>query len=122
MTEAPIVTYSKIGKPARVQDYYVRKVLGHGAFGEVFLAAKRGSVYAIKHMTKAHLNKNETDPRLHAMPVFDHPSVKKEIAMLKKLAHPNIVQMFELIVDNNRGEIFLVLEYVDGGTSQPRTP
>ena len=45
-------------------------------------------------------------------------TVKTEIATMKKISHPNCVQMFDVILDPDQDEVFLVLEYVDGGSSQ----
>ena len=91
----PHIKY-KLGKVTRVNDYQVRKQIGEGGFSQVLLASKKGELYAIKHMHKASLNARSSDPRRHALPVFELPGVKKEIAVLKKLAHPNIVQMTEV--------------------------
>ena len=44
--------------------------------------------------------------------------MKAEIATLKKIAHPNCVQLFDVIYDSQTDQIFLVLDYVDGGVSQ----
>ena len=37
---------------------------------------------------------------------------------MKKINHPNCVHLFDVIVDDPRDEILIVLEYVDGGPSQ----
>ena len=41
----------------------------------------------------------------------------REVAVMKKVKHPNCVQLFEVIDDPKRNELFLVMEYVDGGVS-----
>lgn len=41
--------------------------------------------------------------------------VKREIAILKKLSHENVVQLREVIDDPQSKKIFLVLEYMSGG-------
>jgi serine/threonine protein kinase len=41
--------------------------------------------------------------------------IRKEIAIMKKCSHPNIVRLFEVIDDPNQEKIYLVLEHVDGG-------
>ncbi|KAK9849502.1 hypothetical protein WJX84_009237 [Apatococcus fuscideae] len=40
----------------------------------------------------------------------------QEIAVMKKLAHPNIVKLHEVIDDPSTDSLLLVMEYVDGGT------
>jgi serine/threonine protein kinase len=42
-------------------------------------------------------------------------AVKKEIAIMKKLVHENVVRLYEVIDDEVGQYIFLVLEYVPGG-------
>lgn len=44
----------------------------------------------------------------------------QEIAILKKLHHPNIVNLVEVIDDPSTDSLLLVMEYVEGGTLQPR--
>jgi hypothetical protein len=44
----------------------------------------------------------------------------KEIAILKKVHHPNIVNLVEVIDDPSTDSLLLVMEYVEGGTLQPR--
>jgi serine/threonine protein kinase len=41
--------------------------------------------------------------------------VQKEIAIMKVLVHPNLVQLLEIINSPAVPHVFLVLEYVDGG-------
>lgn len=99
-----------------INDYAVKKALGKGNFGEVFLASDpQGTSYAIKVLKASALKKIRTGRQGSA---FD--TVKTEIATMKKIAHPNCVHMFDVIADGDDATtIFLVLEYVDGGVSQP---
>ena len=41
--------------------------------------------------------------------------VEKEIAIMKKMGHPHIVKLKEVIDDPNHNKQFLVEEYVPGG-------
>ena len=34
---------------------------------------------------------------------------------MKEIAHPHCVQLFEVIDDEHRDELYLVMEFVDGG-------
>lgn len=120
--------------------YAVKKALGKGAFGEVFLASKGDKKFAIKVLSKSKLKKARGPggppgppkgggpPKRPPMPgarnlggstqgVMDNV-IKTEIATMKKIAHPNCVHMFDVVLDPIQDEIFLVLEYVDGGPSQ----
>lgn len=46
--------------------------------------------------------------------VKDRADIEREISILKLLKHPNIVDLYEVIHDNE-GRIYLVLELVTGG-------
>lgn len=41
--------------------------------------------------------------------------VKKEVAILKKARHPNVVSLLEVIDDSNQQKAYIVLEYVENG-------
>jgi serine/threonine protein kinase len=42
-------------------------------------------------------------------------NVQKEIAIMKKISHPNCVHMYEVIDDPNNNKLYIRLEYVEGG-------
>lgn len=44
-----------------------------------------------------------------------HHRIRKELAIFKKVHHPNVVRMKEIIDDPDSSKIFMVLEYCDGG-------
>lgn len=41
--------------------------------------------------------------------------VQREVAIMKKLVHPYLVKLFEVIDDAGKDALYLVLEYVPGG-------
>jgi serine/threonine protein kinase len=98
-----------------VNDFAVVKGLGKGAFGEVFLSSRKGDLYAVKVLKKSALKRMRQGRTGSAL-----DTVKTEIATMKKISHPNCVQMFDVILDPDQDEVFLVLEYVDGGSSQSK--
>jgi serine/threonine protein kinase len=46
-------------------------------------------------------------------------SVKKEIAIWKKLDHENVVGLFEVIDDPDKDKLYMVSEFIDGGPVMP---
>eukprot|EP00177_Eucheuma_denticulatum_P006131 GFKZ01011182.1.p1 GENE.GFKZ01011182.1~~GFKZ01011182.1.p1 ORF type:complete len:766 (+),score=103.12 GFKZ01011182.1:339-2636(+) len=88
----------------KVGRYALLGKIGEGGFGTVrkALNTEDGTVAAIKILDKSEL-------QLHDMT----QSVKREIALLTSLDHPNIVKGREVL--NSKNKLFLVMEYVDGG-------
>lgn len=91
-------------KDFKVTDQYeFRETLGTGAFSRVFLAEclpKPGSMVAIKCIDKKALRGKEE-------------SLENEIRVLRKLRHPNIVQLYDTFEE--AGYVYLVMELVTGG-------
>ncbi|KAJ1967687.1 hypothetical protein IWQ62_001702 [Dispira parvispora] len=66
-----------------------------------------------------------TSPVLHAIPPPRRLStrhsngqldkIRKEIAILKKCRHPNVVHLYEVVDDPSARKIYLVLDYLEGG-------
>ena len=48
--------------------------------------------------------------------------IKKEVAILKKARHPNVVSLLEVIDDDEFGKVYLALEYVERGEIVWRKP
>jgi len=88
----------------RVGRYALLNTIGEGGFGVVRRAVHMdtGVVVAVKVMDKHQLRLNNMSPQ-----------VKREIAVLTVLRHPNIVAGYEVLT--SRARIFVVMEYVDGG-------
>ncbi len=87
-----------------IEDHQ-RDLLGRGGMGAVYRGRDllAGHVVAIKALNPELITTNpETVIRFH-----------REAEALKKLNHPNIVQMIATIEENGRH--YLVVEYVDGG-------
>lgn len=45
----------------------------------------------------------------------------KEIAIMKKINHPNVVRLYEVIDDPRSNQVYLILEYVEGGVALPES-
>ena len=94
-----------------INNYEVTDLLGRGQFGKV----KKGRdiendiLVAIKIVPR-YSNKRRLG-RLGA----PEDRVKKEVAILKKARHQNVVSLLEVIDDPNRHKVYIVLEYVEHG-------
>ena len=95
----------------RLNDYRIGPEIGRGAYGTV-VRAKRGKQdeVAIKVVKRSVLK------RIRQGKGTALDSALREIAIMKKLSHPNVVQLIEVIDDPERDELYLVMEFVTGGT------
>ncbi|XP_061342705.1 CBL-interacting serine/threonine-protein kinase 12-like isoform X11 [Gastrolobium bilobum] len=84
--------------------YEIGKLLGHGTFAKVYHARniKTGEGVAIKVIDKEKILKGG---------LVAH--IKREISILRRVRHPNIVQLFEVMATKTK--IYFVMEYVRGG-------
>uniref|UniRef100_A0ACD6AHL1 Uncharacterized protein n=1 Tax=Avena sativa TaxID=4498 RepID=A0ACD6AHL1_AVESA len=84
--------------------YEMGRVLGHGNFGRVHVARdlRTGQSVAVKVVAKEKV--------VRAGMV---EQIKREIAVMKRVSHPNIVQLHEVMA--TRSKIYLALELVRGG-------
>lgn len=90
---------------ALFNKYEVGKLLGCGAFAKVYHArdVATGRSVAIKVINKSRLNNNANLMN----------NIKREISIMSRLRHPNIVKLFEVLATKRK--IFFVLEFVKGG-------
>ncbi|CAM8975151.1 unnamed protein product [Rhodiola kirilowii] len=84
--------------------YEIGKLLGHGSFAKVYSArnVKNEQHVAIKVIDKEKILKGG---------LIAH--IKREISILRRVRHPNIVQLFEVMA--TKSKIYFVMEYVRGG-------
>jgi serine/threonine protein kinase len=97
-----------------VNEYLLIKNLGKGTYGKVKLCKNKltNKFFAIKVINKSLLNK-VCDSKGRPRKVEYSDKVMKEIAILKKIDHPNIVKLFEVIDDPRNEKLFMVFEYVE---------
>ncbi|KAF9592994.1 hypothetical protein IFM89_019721 [Coptis chinensis] len=106
------VEYGKDENGNKMVNEYVRECkIGCGSYGKVVLYRSKtdGKQYAIKAFHKSHLLKQRVGPSETAM-----TDVLREVLIMKILAHPNIVNLLEVIDDPNTDNFYMVLEYVEG--------
>ncbi|ETM52793.1 CAMK/CAMKL/AMPK protein kinase, partial [Phytophthora nicotianae] len=90
--------------PIQLGHYRLGKTLGIGSFGKVKLAEHdiTGHKVAIKI-----LNRN----KIRSLDMSE--KVRREITLLRKMRHPHIIRLYEVI--DTPTDIFMVLEYIAGG-------
>ncbi|KAF0700705.1 Aste57867_8759 [Aphanomyces stellatus] len=90
--------------PVQLGHYRLGETLGTGSFGKVKLAEHEitGHKVAIKI-----LNRN----KIRSLDMGE--KVRREISLLRKMQHPHIIRLYEVI--DTPTDIFMVLEYVAGG-------
>uniref|UniRef100_A0A8D2ANF7 non-specific serine/threonine protein kinase n=1 Tax=Sciurus vulgaris TaxID=55149 RepID=A0A8D2ANF7_SCIVU len=84
------------------------KVIGEGAFGKAYLATEKSDG---KHCVIKEIN-------FAKMSIQDKEASKKEVILLAKMKHPNIVTFFSSFQENSR--LFIIMEYCDGGDLMKR--
>ncbi|KAK3842503.1 MAG: kinase-like domain-containing protein [Linnemannia gamsii] len=89
----------------------VVRELGRGVHGKVKLCRDTvtDELCAIKIVDKT------TRRRLGRAQLSNEQKIRREIAIMKKCIHPNVVRLIEVIDDPNARKIYLVLEYMEGG-------
>ena len=99
-------------------EYKFIKFLGSGAFSKIELVEKDGEKYAMKIVDKEFLKsqKNmEFDENGNLVINTSLENALKEIAILKKMNHPNIIRLYEIMYCKNNKKIYLILEHCENG-------
>ncbi|EAL67589.1 hypothetical protein DDB_G0279629 [Dictyostelium discoideum AX4] len=101
---------SRKSTPKLVKHYILGEVLGEGAYGKVkdgmdSFTQKRVAVKILKRA------------RLKKIPGGE-ASVLKEINITKKLHNKHIIKLIDHFIIEEKGKLYIVYEYVGGGTSQ----
>lgn len=90
----------------KIGNYQLGKTLGAGTFGKVKYAVDstdpNKTAYAVKVIDRAQVSKEHMEDQL-----------KSEIAIMKMLSHPNVIQMYQVI--QSPSNVYIVLELVTGG-------
>ena len=88
----------------KIIDFTITKELGAGSFGHVYLVThKKTKVnYAIKAIDK----RNKTN-------IEEKPYFRREVEVMYKIHHPNVVKLFGHFEDNNY--CYFIMEYISKG-------
>ncbi|OJD27366.1 CAMKK protein kinase [Blastomyces percursus] len=94
-----------------INEYEILDELGRGEHGKVKLGRhmRTGKKVAIKIVQRY--------SKRRRLGKLGNPEdkVKKEVAILKKARHENVVSLLEVIDDPNQQKVYIVLEYVENG-------
>ena len=106
MAENPIIKYARETFVQKadgklLDSYDVLKQLGKGGYGKVYeiRSKKTGEIRACKHLSKLNIKNLE--------------KFKREIEILKKMDHPNIIKLYEVF--ESERSLYLVMEECKGG-------
>lgn len=101
----------------QIGQYKLQKKIGEGSYGIVYKAHDPSSDRIVA------LKKIKIDSDEEGMPVH----CVREIAILRKVSHPNIVRLYDVIYLPSDKRLVLAFEYIDKSLSQmlddkPNTP
>ncbi|OWZ09434.1 CAMKK/CAMKK-META protein kinase [Phytophthora megakarya] len=94
-----------------INNYIILETLGTGGYAEVKLCKEKlsGKLFAMKFISRDVMKKD----KLGKQSKLD--DIKREIAIMKKLNHPNVLRLYEVMDDPKMNKLFLVLEYMKHG-------
>eukprot|EP01063_Lacrimia_lanifica_P040238 TRINITY_DN905_c0_g5_i1.p1 TRINITY_DN905_c0_g5~~TRINITY_DN905_c0_g5_i1.p1 ORF type:complete len:1249 (+),score=355.34 TRINITY_DN905_c0_g5_i1:53-3748(+) len=103
-------TLSNVGQKM-INEYVVVKDLGKGSYGKVKLAQHvLGGLYAIKIVNKGSRRMVDSGSSLY-------DALLEEIAVMKRLNHPHVCALHEVINDVASSKVYLIIDYCSKGTA-----
>lgn len=97
----------------KINNYIIMKELGRGNCGKVKLGQDQitSKFYAIKIA-----NKDKLKQKLVSMKINAFTLLQQEIAIMKKIDHPNIVKLHEVIEDSESNKLYIVMDFMERGS------
>ncbi|KAI9311248.1 kinase-like domain-containing protein [Dichotomocladium elegans] len=118
----------------QINQYVLKREIGRGAFGTVHLGMdiNTGIEYAIKEFSKQRLRRREQSAMLRRPgprgrgakmlgsrggpgPQTSLDLIRTELAILKKLNHPHVVSLYEVLDDPENDSLYMVFEMAHKG-------
>jgi SNF1-activating kinase 1 len=99
-----------------INDYEILGEIGRGEHGKVKLGRRIGEETNVAIKIVPRYSKRRRLGKLGA----PEDETKREVAVLKKARHPNVVSLLEVIDDPGKNKVYLVLEFVEHGEIQWR--
>jgi [calcium/calmodulin-dependent protein kinase] kinase len=109
------INQSRVGdgdneKKEVINDYVVDKNLGGGSFGSVKLCysiSDKNKKYAMKIVKRQSKKVMRAPSGRGKKSDSDLPDGYKEVAIMKKINHPNIMKLYEVIDDEKNNKLYL---------------
>ncbi|KAA6394329.1 MAG: putative Ser/Thr protein kinase [Streblomastix strix] len=103
-----------------LNQYVILQKIGEGSFAKVKLVHVSNNpdeLYAMKVVKKEVKKRIQKTFRGNpkAKEIAQQESINKEVALLKKTFHPNIIRLYEVIDDRSLQKLYMILEFVKGG-------
>lgn len=101
----------------RINQYQMMQKIGQGKFAKVKLCVDMNTnkYFAVKIMDKMKLQKKVVGQNKNAF-----ANVQQEMAIMKKLDHPYIVKLYEIIDDPKEKKLYLITELVKKGNLEKK--
>lgn len=104
----------------KLNEYKILQKLGKGSYAKVKLAIneRTSKKYAIKIFHKSilkHQNRYIKCPNGESNFINALQDVFREIAIMKKLSHPNIIRLYEVIDDEDGDKLYMILDLAPKG-------
>lgn len=102
-----------------INSYQILQTIGQGVHGKVKLGmdlntGEKVAIKIVERYSRPRLGRPETAKA-------QENKVRREIAILKKCTHPNVVRLIEVIDDPTANKVYLVLEWLELGDITWRT-
>jgi len=111
--QGKIMVQKKITR--RKGNYILEETIGEGAFAKVKLGTHihTGEKVAIKILNKEKLFEEALEDNLaNGIEGCDIQKIRKEINILKRLRHKNVIQLYEIM--ESKTNLYIVMEYCEG--------
>ena len=114
MTHTDSVCVSASGRVKKINQYIMLETLGIGSYGKVKKCRNTNNqeLYAMKIIKRSKVKKTTIDDTKSGI----GDVVEREMQILTEIDHVNIIKLHEIIDDHKSGKIYLIMDYLDGGS------